>query len=84
MIPNDPRVPLREKSRLFQISGSQKIGHYIPGTKIPILDESLLFEDQPEFALILSWHIAEELISKLNKKGFSGKYIIPLPEPTVI
>jgi len=69
---------------VLEIPGSQKIGHYIPGTKIPILDENILFEDQPEFALILSWHIADELISKLDKKGFSGKYIIPLPEPTVI
>lgn len=69
---------------VVEIKGSYKIGKYIPGTKIPILDESILFKDQPDYALLLSWHIAEELIPKLKQKGFKGKFIIPLPKPRVV
>lgn len=69
---------------VVEIKGSYKIGKYIPGTKIPILEESILFKDQPDYALLLSWHIAEELIPKLKQRGFKGKFIIPLPKPRVI
>ena len=69
---------------VVEIRGSYKIGKYIPGTKIPILDESILFKDQPDYALLLSWHIAEELMPKLKQKGFKGKFIIPLPKPRIV
>jgi len=42
---------------------------YLPGTQIPILDEEELFIQQPEYALLLSWHIGQELIPKLRAKG---------------
>ncbi|MBI3635156.1 MAG: methyltransferase, partial [Candidatus Rokubacteria bacterium] len=67
-----------------EIKGSYKIGKYIPGTVIPVLEESRLFEDQPEYALLLSWHIADELIPKLAGRGFRGRFIVPLPEPRVV
>jgi hypothetical protein len=69
---------------VLEIKGSLKIGKYMPGTLIPVLEESRLFEDQPEFALLLSWHIANELIPKLRQKGYRGKYICPLPTPNII
>jgi hypothetical protein len=69
---------------VLEVKGSLKIGKYMPGTLIPVLEESRLYEDQPEYALLLSWHIAGELIPKLREKGYKGQYICPLPEPTVI
>ena len=69
---------------VLEIKGSYKIGKYMPGTVIPVLDEGLLFSEQPEYALLLSWHIADELIPKLKEKGYKGKFIVPLPEPTII
>ncbi|MEK6853957.1 MAG: class I SAM-dependent methyltransferase, partial [Nanoarchaeota archaeon] len=66
---------------VLEIKGSHKIGKYMPGTLIPVLEESKLYEDQPEYALLLSWHIAEELIPKIKQKGFKGEFIVPLPEP---
>lgn len=68
---------------ILEIKGSHKIGKYVPGTLIPVLEESRLFEDQPDYALLLSWHIAEELIPKLREKGFRGKFIVPLPKPEI-
>lgn len=69
---------------VLEVKGSHKIGKYVPGTLIPILDETRLFEDQPEYALLLSWHIADELIGNLKKKGYKGKFIVPLPEPKIV
>jgi hypothetical protein len=67
-----------------EIPGSLKIGKYMPGTRIPVVDEAKLFEDQPDCAVIFSWHIAEELAPKLKAKGFRGKLISPLPTPRVL
>ncbi len=69
---------------VVEIKGSHKIGRYIPGTMIPVLDESKLYRDQPEYALLLSWHIADELAPKLKKLGYEGDFIIPLPEPRIL
>jgi hypothetical protein len=69
---------------VVEIPGSYKIGKYIPGTLIPVLDEAKLFEEQPEYALLFSWHIADELIPKLTDLGFKGDFIIPLPEPRIV
>lgn len=65
-------------------SGSPKIGLFTPGTHIPVVDEKRLFEEQPEFALVLSWHIGDELVKKLRELGYRGTCIVPLPEPRLI
>lgn len=71
-------------SCVLEVKGSLKTGKYMPGTVIPVLEESRLYEDQPEYAMLLSWHIAAELIPKIREKGFRGKFIVPLPVPTVV
>ena len=69
---------------VLEAPGSHKIGKYVPGTLIPVVDEKILYEHQPEYALLFSWHIASELIPKLKQKGFKGKFIVPLPTPKVV
>ena len=69
---------------VLEIQGSHKIGKYMPGTLIPVEDEAKLYSDQPEYALIFSWHIADELIPKISSKGYKGKFIVPLPEPRIV
>jgi SAM-dependent methyltransferase len=69
---------------VLEVSSSHKLGKYVPGTRIPVLDEKKLVEDQPDYALLLSWHIADELMPILRRKGFAGRFVIPLPEPRVV
>ena len=69
---------------VMEIATSPKLGKYIPGTRIPVLDETKLFADQPEYALLLSWHVGAELIEALRRKGYRGRFIMPLPEPRII
>ena len=69
---------------VLEIAGSYKIGKYVPGTVVPVVDEKKLFDDPPDYALLFSWHIADELIPKLKGRGYRGKFIVPLPEPRVV
>lgn len=61
-----------------------KIGKYMPGTHLKIVDQKFLFEDQPDYGLLLSWHLSEEIIPKFRAMGFKGKFIIPLPDPEIL
>ena len=67
-----------------EIAGSLKIGKCMPGTRIPVVEESRLFSDQPDCAIVFSWHIADELAPKLRTKGYRGMLVTPLPAPRVL
>lgn len=67
-----------EKSKL-------KIGRYTPGRHIPVVSDQVLLERQPDYALLLAWNFAEEIMN--NLKQFSergGKFIIPIPNPKIV
>lgn len=69
---------------ICEIEGSLKVGKCVPGTLIPVVQESRMFEDQPDCAIIFSWHIADELAPKLRARGYKGMMIAPLPVPRVL
>ncbi len=66
---------------ICEVSGSSKIGLTLPGTEILIVDEAKLIDDQPPYALLLAWHIADNIVPRLREAGYRGRFIIPLPEP---
>jgi hypothetical protein len=57
--------------------GSIKIGHYLPGTRIPILSDDELFAhgDQNKPLLNLAWHISREIRQYLQDNGYKGAVI---------
>jgi 2-polyprenyl-3-methyl-5-hydroxy-6-metoxy-1,4-benzoquinol methylase len=62
-----------------------KIGKFTPGMHIPVYSDEKLLEDQPDYALILAWNFADEIMqnnSKYQEKG--GKFIIPTPKPKIV
>jgi hypothetical protein len=67
-----------------EVPWSEKIGTNIPGTLIPVVDEIRLKQDQPPYALLLSWHIRDDIVPKIRQMGYMGGIIIPLPEPRII
>lgn len=69
---------------VLEVRTSKKLNKYVPGTSIPVLEESRLYADQPPYVLLLSWHIAPELCSNLRAKGFRGQFLVPLPTPAVL
>ena len=65
-------------------STSLKLGLFMPGSHIPIIDEKVMLEEQPEYALILSWHYWEPIVKKLREKGLKSKIVVPLPDVRVL
>lgn len=62
-----------------------KIGTYTPGAHIPVLPDSALVERMPEYALLLAWNFAPEIIANLSEyRERGGKFIIPVPYPQVV
>lgn len=60
-----------------------KIGKYIPGVRIPILDEKNT--TSPDAFLVLAWNFLPELLQKMEgyiKSG--GTFIVPVPKPRII
>jgi hypothetical protein len=62
---------------VYEKPGSMKIGHYVPGTRIPICSDDDLFAlaDQNLPLLNLAWHIPREIGSYLNEHGYTGSII---------
>ena len=64
-------------SAVYEKPGSMKIGQYVPGTRIPIYSDDVLFEqkvkNQP--ILNLAWHISSEIEKYLKENGYEGKVI---------
>jgi SAM-dependent methyltransferase len=54
---------------VFEKPNSQKIGHYLPGTRIPILSDMDLMEKipKPRKMLNLAWHISDEIKGYLKE-----------------
>jgi len=62
-----------------------KIGKYTPGTHIPVYSDDVLIKDRPDYALILAWNFADEIIKNNQKyRKIGGKFIIPIPIPRII
>jgi len=61
-----------------------KIGKLTPGTHIKVVDDENLVRTQPDYALLLSWHLKDSIIPKIKKDGYKGKFIIPLPKVEII
>ncbi|HYC48445.1 MAG TPA: class I SAM-dependent methyltransferase [Burkholderiales bacterium] len=57
--------------------GSMKIGHYIPGTRVPIVSDDELFAraDQSKPLLNLAWHIPTEIRGYLQQHGYKGAVV---------
>lgn len=60
-----------------------KIGKYMPGIRLPILDEAQA--GKPDAYLVLAWNFLPELLEKFRGFIFSGgSFIVPIPTPIVI
>ena len=63
---------------------SLKLNYYIPGTNLEIVNDDILLDKNPDYVLLLAWHLSEPIIEKWKKKGLKSKFIIPLPKVRII
>ena len=62
-----------------------KQGRFLPGTHIPIHAPERIFEDKPDYVVILPWNIKAEILGSLaGIAAWGGKFIVPIPEPEIV
>ena len=62
-----------------------KQGKFLPGTHIPIHAPERLDEARPDYILILPWNFKDEIIKQLaHTRDWGAKFIVPIPEATVV
>ncbi len=62
-----------------------KQGKYMPGSRIPIVDEQCLKNEKPDYVLILPWNLRDEVIGQLAyAKEFGAQYVIAVPHLEVV
>ncbi|MCU1324789.1 MAG: SAM-dependent methyltransferase [Bryobacterales bacterium] len=62
-----------------------KQGLLLPGSRIPILAPEALLEHQPDYAVVLPWNLATEIMeqqAEYVRRG--GRFILPIPSPRIV
>jgi len=57
-----------------------KVGMYAPGSHIPIVNEALMLDKQPDYGLLLSWNFEDNIVRSLRAQGYKGGFINPMPQ----
>jgi SAM-dependent methyltransferase len=62
-----------------------KQGKFLPGSHIPILPPFAIYQNRPDFVLILPWNLADEVIeANLFIREWGGKFITAVPKLQII
>jgi hypothetical protein len=62
-----------------------KQGRFSPGMHVPVFPDTQFQTDRPDYALLLAWNYADEILKKeaaYRERG--GKFIAPIPRPAIL
>ena len=58
-----------------------KQGRFMPGSRIPIVDEARLRADRPDDVVLLPWNLRDELMTQLDYvRAWGGRFVTAVPE----
>ncbi|HXK38698.1 MAG TPA: class I SAM-dependent methyltransferase [Candidatus Paceibacterota bacterium] len=69
---------------LAELPTSLKLGMYLPGKHIPVVNEKILFKEQPDYVVLMAWHYADAIMKRLKARGLKSDFVIPLPDLRII
>lgn len=69
---------------LAEQPASLKLGMYLPGKHIPVVNNQRLIDEQPDFVVLLAWHYAKPIMEQLKARGLTSDFIIPLPDFKIV
>lgn len=62
-----------------------KVGRFMPGSRIPIVDEAHLLAHRPDDILILPWNIRDEIIQQLAPAHeWGARFVTAVPELSIV
>jgi 2-polyprenyl-3-methyl-5-hydroxy-6-metoxy-1,4-benzoquinol methylase len=62
-----------------------KQGKFMPGSRIPIVDEDHLRSDMPDLIVILPWNLRSEVLSQLSYAcEWGGRFVIAVPKLEIL
>lgn len=62
-----------------------KHGMYMPGSRVPIVDEEYLRRERPDDVLLLPWNLKEELMAQLEYvRDWGGRFVVAVPRIQVL
>ena len=57
-----------------------KQGKYLPGSRIPIVDEARLRAERPDYVLVLPWNLIDEVTTQLGyTREWGGRFVTAVP-----
>ena len=57
-----------------------KQGKYLPGSRIPIVGETRLREERPDYVVILPWNLRDEVMAQLDYiREWGGQFVTAVP-----
>ena len=58
-----------------------KQNKYLPGSRIPILNEPMISQQKPDYVLIMPWNLREEVTEQLSYiREWGGKFVTAVPK----
>ena len=66
---------------VLEVEGSYKIGNYVPGTRIPIVNEQILFERPPDYAIL---GVVTKGLKTVERIGRLGNRVTEKPTRRVV
>ena len=62
-----------------------KQGKFMPGSRIPIVDEAHLLADRPDRVVILPWNLKNEVMEQLAViRGWDGQFVVAVPALAIL
>ncbi|MES2887543.1 MAG: class I SAM-dependent methyltransferase [Pseudomonadota bacterium] len=57
-----------------------KVGSYMPGSRIPIVEEARLREERPDYVVVLPWNLRTEVKAQLSYiREWGGQFVTAVP-----
>jgi SAM-dependent methyltransferase len=69
---------------LAEQPASLKLGMYLPGKHIPIVNNQILLDEQPDYVILMAWHYAKPIMEQLKARGLTSDFVVPLPDFQII